>query len=177
MQCDQASQMMSERLDGRLNRAQMVLLQDHLAACSGCQTEWERWQQMDCLFREAPMLQAPVRLRVQVMDRVSPITPRQQVLVGGVILSLGSAFLLVLLLLPVAFGLLNVTQGAPLLFDRGSETVAHLLSWANTMGRLSWVMLQDLLLPLAVLGLCSFAMAVVLNGLFWGLLRRAGSAR
>ena len=44
MRCRQASEMMSERLDGRLGNAEITTLDDHLVACSVCQTEWQKLQ-------------------------------------------------------------------------------------------------------------------------------------
>ena len=67
MQCYHASEMMSAHLDGGLGSAESDRLQEHLAACEACQAEWHSLQAVDRLLTSAPVMQAPVRVRVQVL--------------------------------------------------------------------------------------------------------------
>jgi len=59
MRCEQASEMMSARLDGCIDRAEIALLEEHMAGCVACRDEWLRLQMLDSLLASAPMVEAP----------------------------------------------------------------------------------------------------------------------
>ncbi len=177
MRCKQASQMMSARLDGRLESAEVTLLENHLSACSVCQAEWRGLQELDLLFASAPVVQAPVRVRVQVMTRLARRDQARRAIVGGTTLALGTIALMLLALTPVLLSLLGATGILPALLSGGPETIVQLLAFLGTMGRALLVLAEKLVVPLAFMGLCGLAMAVMLNGLWIGAVRRLRVAR
>jgi anti-sigma factor RsiW len=164
--------MMSGRLDDRLESAEVALLEDHLAVCSACQAEWQSFQALDHLFASAPMVQAPVRMRVQVMARLERGAQARRAILGGTALTLGTVALALLALAPVLLGLLDATGILPALVSGGPETVARLLAFLGTIGRASLVLLDTAAIPLAFLGLCGLAMVLALNSLWIGAVRR-----
>ena len=172
MNCKQASKMMSMRLDGRLDNAEIALLEDHLTGCNACQAEWRKLQALDSLLVSAPMAQPPVRLRVQVMARLSRREQARRALIGGATLTLGTVALALLALAPALLGLLNATGIAPALIVGGPETVAQLMTFLGTIGRALLVLIEKFALPLASLAMCSLVVALALNSLWMGAVRR-----
>ena len=172
MHCKQASEMMSMRLDGRIDTTEGNLLDEHLAGCETCRVEWRKLQAIDRLLSTAPMVQAPVRVRVQVMTRLERRDKARRVLVGGTALTLGTVALAVLALTPLLLGLLNVTGIAPALIHGGPRTVSQLVGYGGTMGRTYLGVAENLIIPLAVAGLCGLVSALVLNGIWIGAMRR-----
>jgi anti-sigma factor RsiW len=177
MQCKQASEMMSMRLDGRLDSAEIALLEDHVAQCETCQAEWHKLQTLDRLLSSAPMVQSPVRVRVQVMTRLGRRDQARRVIVGGTVLTLGTVALALLLVAPGLFGLLDVLGIAPALIYGGPQAISHLLGAGETMGRTAVGLLGEIAIPLAVLALCGMVSALVLNGVWIGAMRRLHASR
>lgn len=172
MNCKQASKMMSMRLDDRLDDVEIMHLEDHITGCSACQTEWHHLQALDNLLFSAPMVRPPVRMRVQVVARLSRREQARRAIIGGTTLTLGTVTLALLALAPALFGLLNATGIAPALIVGGPETVAQLMIFLGTIGRALLVLIEKFALPLASLGMCSLVTALALNSLWIGAVRR-----
>jgi anti-sigma factor RsiW len=177
MHCKQANEMMSARLDGRLESSEVELLEGHLAECGTCQTAWQKLQALDRLLASAPMAQAPVRVRVQVMTRLSRRDQARRAIVGGTALTLGTVALALVVLAPALLSLLDRIGIAPALISGGPATVAGLLASWGAMERTLIIMLEKLALPLAFVSLCGLAMALTLNGLWIGAVRRLRASR
>jgi predicted anti-sigma-YlaC factor YlaD len=168
--------MMSARLDGRLDRTEIALLEGHLAGCSACRAEWHRLRALDGLLTSAPMVRAPVRLRVQVMVRLSRRERARRAIIGGAALALGTVALALLALAPALLGLLDATGIAPVLISAGPETIAQLLALLGAACRALLVLVEKFAVPLAFLGLCSLALVMALNSLWIGAVRRVRAA-
>jgi anti-sigma factor RsiW len=169
--------MMSERLDGRLGSAEIATLEDHMVVCSECQTEWQKLQALDQLLAAAPVVRPPVRVRVQVMARLSRRDQARRAIFGGTALTLGTASLSLIVLGPFLLGLLQTTGIAPALISGGPATLAQLQTMWETAGRTLMVLTTQLAIPLALVGLCGLAMALALNGLWIGAVRRLRATR
>jgi len=176
MRCEQASEMMSARLDGRLDSTEVAVLEDHLAGCSACQAEWYGLQALDGLLTSTPMVRAPARLRAQVMARLSRRERARRAIIGGTALTLGTVALALLALAPVLLGLLDVTGIAPALVSGGPETIVQLLTILGVAGRALLVLAEKFAAPLAFLGLFSLTMALALNSLWVGAVHRLRAA-
>ncbi|HDQ71206.1 MAG TPA: zf-HC2 domain-containing protein [Chloroflexi bacterium] len=172
IQCKQAYEMMCERQDDVLDEAMAPLLDQHLRVCENCRAEWHRLQVLDQLFKAAPMLEPPVRIRVQVMARLERQQKVRQTVIGFTTLSLGTVTLALLIVAPLLLGLLNVTGIVPLVVQAGPAIVSQMLSFTATMARAFLVILESLAIPLAVAMVLGLAIAVTLNGLWIGTLRR-----
>jgi predicted anti-sigma-YlaC factor YlaD len=177
MQCKQASEMMSLRLDGRLGNTEAALLDAHLAECAACQAEWQSLQALDSLLASAVTIEAPVRVRVQVMTRLERRDKARRAIIGGTALSLGTVALALLLMAPVLLGLLDAVGIAPALIRGGPMTLLHLLGAGETLGRTYIGLIGSLIIPLAILGLCGMTSALALNGLWIGAMRRLRASR
>jgi anti-sigma factor RsiW len=169
--------MMSLRLDGRLGDAEAARLDAHLAECETCQAEWCSLQALDGLLSSAATLQAPVRMRVQVMARLERRDQARRAIIGGTMLALGAVTLTLLLLAPALSSLLEAVGIAPALIRGGPTTLLHLLGAGETLGRTYVDLIGTLAIPLAVLGVCGVTMALILNGLWIGALRRLRASR
>ena len=171
MRCDQISEMMSARLDNRLDDAEIALLEDHLAGCRACQAEWQKLQALDLLLASAPMVRPPVRMRVQVMARLNRRDQARRAIFGGTTLGLGTVALALLAFAPAILGLLEAAGVAPALITGGPATVAQLVTFTRTIGRVLLVLADKFLVPLAFLSLCSLIVALALNRLWLGAVR------
>jgi predicted anti-sigma-YlaC factor YlaD len=172
MRCKQACEMMSLRLDGRLDSVESTLLDEHLAECNACQTEWQRLQALHCMLAAAPVVPAPVRVRVNVMVRLSRRDQARRAIVGGTALALGTVTLALIMLAPAILGVLSTTGIGPALFNGGPETAVHVLGAWETLGRTMMVLCKNAIVPLAFVGLCGLATVLALSGLWIGLVRR-----
>ncbi len=177
MRCKQAGQMMSERLDDRLDSADSALLDEHIAACGACQAEWRSLQALDTLFSSAPMAQPPLRVRVQVMTRLARRDQARRAVAGGATLMLGTVSLALLALAPIFLGFLDATGILPTLISGGPPTVVQLLAFLGSAGRVLLALTKTAAVPLAFLSLCGLTMTLVLNGLWIGALRRVRATR
>jgi len=176
MFCEQAGEMMSARLDGRLDSTEIALLEDHLVACSACQAEWHSLQALDRVLASAPTVRAPAHLRVQVMARLSRREQARRAIIGGTALALGTVALALLAVAPVLLGLFDATGIAPALVSGGPETIVQLLALLGAVSRTLLVLANKFAVPLAFLGLCSLVTALALNGLWVGTVRRLHAA-
>lgn len=173
MRCEQASKLMAQRLDDQLNDQKSTRLEDHIAACGACQAEWRRVQSLDRLFRAAPMVPAPPRLSKRVAVRIERREQARRAIIGGTALTLGTVALVLLVLAPAFLGLLDNLGIAPALISGGPETLVQVFALLGTLVRVSLVLLEQFGLPLAILGLGSLMVALALNGLWIGALRRS----
>jgi len=168
--------MMSARLDGRLDGTEIALLEGHVATCSACQAEWRSLEALDHLLASAPLVRAPLRLRVQVMARLGRREQARRAVIGGTALALGTVALALLVLAPALAGLLDTMGIAPALVSGGPETVAQLLALLGALGRTLLVLAENFAVPIAFLSLCSLAVALALNSLWVGTVRRLRAA-
>lgn len=177
MHCGQASETMSARLDGRLDGTEAAALEKHLASCNACQTEWARMQAVHQLLVAAPMAQAPVRVRVYVMTRLSRRDRARRAIIGGTALSLGSIAVGAIILAPLMLGVLRVTGVAPALAAGGPTTLSHILGAWETMGRTLGLLARQFAVPLISLSLCMLAGALMVNCLWIGAVRQLRASR
>ncbi len=172
MHCEQANEMMSLRLDGRLDETKAAVLDEHLSRCTMCQVQWQRLQRLHRGLASAPMLKAPVRLRVNVMTHLSRQDRTRRAVAGGLVLALGTVALALIAIVPAILGLLNTTGIAPALLSGGPVTVAHVLDAWEAVSRTLVLVCKNAAVPLVFLGLCGLLTVLALNGLWIGMLRR-----
>jgi len=177
MRCRQASHLMTACLDGRLDQAEIMRLEEHLAVCGTCQAEWQRVSVVDQLFKSAPSRSAPAHLHAQVMTRIHRRDQARRAIVGGLALALGATAVALLVFVPVALEVLKNVGIAPALLVGGMETVTQLLVLLNALSRTLFVLLDQFAGPLAILSLGSLLTALALNGLWILTMRRLRVAR
>jgi len=133
-------------------------------------------QALDQLFAASTMVQAPVGLHAKVMARIKRRERARRVLTGGVALALGSVALSVLVFAPALLGLLSKLNLAPALISGGPQTLTQLLALLQALARALLVLWDQLAIPLALLVLMSLALALALNMLWIGTMRRLRTA-
>ncbi len=177
MRCKQASHLMAARLDGHLDQAEILELEDHLAACRTCRAEWQRMSAVDQLFKSAPSRSAPAHLHAQVMTRIHRRDQARRAIVGGLALALGATAVALLAFVPLALEVVENAGIAPALLVGGIETVTQLVVILNALSRALCVLLDQFAGPLAILSLGSLLTALALNGLWILTMRRLRIAR
>lgn len=172
MRCKRANQLMASRLDDRLDRSRATELEDHLAGCAECRTEWRKLAAVDQLFKSAPMVSAPVHLQAQITARINRRDQARRAIVGGLALALGAATLTMLTLVPAGIRLLENVGVAPALLIGGAETAQQLLVVADGLSRTLLALLDQFARPVMALSLVSLAIALALNGVWVAAMRR-----
>lgn len=177
MRCEEARRMISARLDSCLDPSERLRLEHHLASCTACRVEWERMEALDQLFRSAAMEEAPSRLHIRVTSRIQRREQARRAVIGGFTLMAGAATLALLLVLPLALGLLGNLGIGPALIRGGLETFTQLLALFDALSRTFFVLLDQFALPLAILSAGCLLIAAVLNGIWIVLVRKLYGAR
>ena len=70
MQCLEASELISLRLDQRLSADQEQVLRAHLVDCQTCQKEWQMMQRVTALFDKASLAAPPPLMGDRIMARI-----------------------------------------------------------------------------------------------------------
>lgn len=147
MQCPEASELISLRLDQRLSADQERVLRAHLVDCPTCQKEWQMMQRVTALFDKASLAASPPLMGDRIMAR---IRQRDRKLAGwrsGVLLSLGAIFALALgsVLCMVIFSLVFSALNEPSFVRTAAETMMHVVSIITTIFEALMIFLRALL--------------------------------
>ena len=177
MRCEKACEMMSLRLDGRLLPAELAELDGHVAGCGECREEWRRLQAIDAVLSAASAAAAPARLRGDVLARLNRGKRIRQGLFGGAGLALGSAVLAAVVAVPAGLGALELLGIAPALIGGLPETAAHVLPSLGSIGHAATLVVGELLVPLAFVGLCCLAVVLAANVVWVCALRKLRATR
>jgi len=172
MECQHASALMSQRLDGQLIDAELAVLERHMETCACCQAEWEALQALDALFAEPRMIPAPAHFKSVVMERITRRDRARRAIGGGIVLALGVAAITGILLAPLLAYSLNVRGILPVLITGGPETASQLLNYLTSLSRTALVLLEQFAAPLRLIAVVCIAAALLLNCLLFGALRR-----
>lgn len=172
MRCRKASELMMDQLDGHLDDAARETLEQHLVSCTACRAQWRRMRALDHLFSSTPMVSAPDYLHLRVMDRIGRGQRTGQKVVGGLILALATVTVMLLTLVPMSLWFVESLGIVPTLLTGGQRTLVQLLILLEAQSRLIVVLLDQLALPLILVGLGCLLLAVALNALWLLTVRR-----
>jgi len=112
MQCPEASELLSLRLDRRLSSDEERCLQAHLASCEACREEWQALQQVHRLFGQARMVAPPPLMKERIMARIRRRDDRLAAWRRGLLFFLGLVIVLILSS-SLFFGLSAIVINAP----------------------------------------------------------------
>ncbi len=101
MQCLEASEWMSIRLDGELTESEVKVLDEHLATCASCRAEWDAMQRTAALFSNVSFAAPSPLFTEKVMTRVQRRTSRFMILRGMTTLLLGIIVLVAVVMVPL----------------------------------------------------------------------------
>jgi anti-sigma factor RsiW len=172
MECEESLERMMRALDGDLPDREWRALEAHLEACDRCRARWEGLLAAEEVLQQAPLLSPPPGFVGRVMAQVDRRRARQRAFFGGLVLAAGTALLILIGVLPILWTLPGLAGLAVVVSHSGGLLLDHLVGAArlllNSLGLLAGALLVQML-PLA---LCSLMTAMLLAGLWWGLLRR-----
>lgn len=186
MECQHSEEntaLMSLALDHLLEEEDRQRLDQHLATCSACQSEWEAMQQVSALFEATPMIGPPLGFAIRVERRLEEKTKKQRQVFGGLALftsSLSLAGMTVAAVLVLVMGIVTWRwlDSSPAV-QQGTQTVSHVASGMGLVGKGASLFLGDLLLrygaPLIVL--LGLGLVVLLAVWVWLFIRRPGNKR
>jgi anti-sigma factor RsiW len=186
VECEHGEEMtalMSLALDDLLEDAERQELDQHLAACSVCRSEWAAMQQVSALFESTPQVGPPLGFAVRVERRLEEKTKKQRQVFGGLALftsSLSLAGMTVAAVLMMVMGIAawRWLDSSPAV-QQGTQTVSQVASGMGLVGKGASLFLGDLLLrygaPLVIL--LGLGLAVLLGAWVWLFLKRPGNTR
>jgi anti-sigma factor RsiW len=186
VECEHGEQMtalMSLMLDGLLEDPDRHRLDEHLASCAACRSEWEAMQQVSALFEHSAMVGPPLGFAIRVERRLEAQTKKRRQLFGGLALvtsSLSLAAVTAVVVLALVLGIVawNRLDSSPAM-QQGTHTVSQVASGMGLVGKGASLFLGDLLLRygvllVLVLGIC---LVVLIAVWAWLLIKRPGSRR
>ncbi|MBU0495267.1 MAG: zf-HC2 domain-containing protein [Chloroflexi bacterium] len=186
MRCQDVERDLALYLDERAAAPWSAELDEHLADCPACRTEWAMWQHVESLFAHTPQTEPPAEFVGAVLARVATVTQvapasvrlsRRRYWAGGGLVAtmpLAAALLVSLIVWGLAaYGLAQfagpLTQ-TPLVINTFQILVQQAGFWLTTLAQTAGVVLMALL-PCLVLGIMAFmflsALAYMLV-LAWG---------
>jgi anti-sigma factor RsiW len=186
VECEHSEEMtarMSLALDHLLEEAERQALDQHLATCSLCRSEWAAMQQISTLFEASPLVGPPLGFAVRVERRLEEQDKKQRQVFRGLALftsSLSLAGMTVAAVVMLVMGIVawRWLDSLPVL-QQGTQTVSKVASGMGLVGKGASLFLGDLLLrygaPLVVL--LGVGLVVLLGAWAWLFLRRPGNKR
>lgn len=93
MQCHEASELMSLRLDADLQEAEELALHEHLAGCDHCASEWQLFQRLDLLLAQEGLVAPSSSFARRVMGHIRRRSVWLSLARGALLLLLGLVIL------------------------------------------------------------------------------------
>jgi anti-sigma factor RsiW len=186
VECEHSEEMtarMSLALDHLLEEAERQALDQHLATCPLCRSEWAAMQQVSALFEASPLVGPPLGFAVRVQRRLEEQDKKQRQVFSGLALftsSLSLAGMTVAAVLMLTMGIVawRWLDSSPVV-QQGTQTVSKVASGMGLVGKGASLFLGDLLLhygaPLVVL--LGVGLVVLLVAWAWLFLKRPGNTR
>ncbi|MFN3762177.1 MAG: anti-sigma factor family protein [Anaerolineae bacterium] len=172
MECEAALERMMKALDGELPDEEWQALEAHLVACDRCRVRWERLQAAEDVLRHAPILSPPPGFVGRVMAQVDRRRARRRAVFGGLALAAGTVLVLFIGFLPILWRLPGWAGFLVALSHSGGVLLEHLLGAARLLLHSLGLLAGALVVQTLPLALCILTTALLLGGLWWGLLRR-----
>ena len=186
VECEHGEEMtalMSLALDNLLEEGERRGLDQHLATCSLCRSEWAGMQQISAMFEASPLVGPPLGFAIRVERRLEEQHKKQRQVFGGLALftsSLSLAGMTVAAVLMLVMGVVawRWLDSSPMM-QQGAQTVSQVASGMGLVGKGASLLLGDLLLrygaPLVVL--LGVGLAVLIGAWAWLFLKRPGNTR
>ncbi len=175
---EEMAELMSLALDGRLDAPNLDRLHRHLAGCGTCQAEWQAMQQVESLFKDAPLAGPRLGFATRVERRLAVQSRQRRRVFGGVAVLTGSLSLAALTVATVVIVVLGVVawnwlDAIPNLKE-GTTAVSQLASGIGLLSKGASLFLADLLLlfglpVVVVVGVC---LAILLAMWLWLFFKR-----
>jgi predicted anti-sigma-YlaC factor YlaD len=181
VKCDfgeQTSLWMSLSLDGLLEIDDQRQLQQHLAVCPVCQSEWQAMQQVSVLLESAEMVGPPLGFATRVERRLAVKTQRKKQAFGGLAVltsSLSLAGVTIGAVVLIALGVLIWQWIGP----QGASALSQVAAGVGLVGKGATFFLWELLVrygpPLLVV--VGIGLAVLVGIWTWLFVNRPGNTR
>ncbi len=168
MQCLEASELISLRLDQPLSAEQERVLQVHLANCQACRKEWQMMQRVTALFDKVSLALPPPLIGERIMARIAQHNRRRAAWRMGLLLSTGLTLALVVgsILCMGVYSFVTNVLDIPSLARNLTGVITHLISIVTTIFEASAICVRALLASptwLLVVGYLILAGALLLG--------------
>lgn len=169
MNCQEIGQLMSLSLDDALTADKARQLQMHLDGCQSCQAKWIYMERISQLFADAPLAPPPAGFAAKVSQRLAQRQARRRVVLGGVILFMGTISLAALALPAIISAPMALEQlcSYSLLLSHGLQLVLKLISVGRPLVKAGWLVLTAVLSPSGRPVLAFYSLAVFALTALW----------
>jgi predicted anti-sigma-YlaC factor YlaD len=178
---EQMSVSMSLALDGQLDRDRRSELEQHVATCPDCQSEWKAMQQVSTMLAESPMVGPSFGFSLRVERRLVQRTTKRRQLFRGVALltsSLSLAGVGAALVLVIGFGLAAwLWFGSQPVWQQASLSVPQVASGLGLVGKGASLFLKDLLERYGLPVMLLLGTGLAVTGALWAWLLSRKSDR
>ncbi len=144
------TEMMSLALDGLLDEGGQGRLQQHLATCATCRTEWEAMQAVSTLFERSAMVGPPLGFAVRVERRLEARQKKRRRVFGGAAVLTSSLSLAGLTVAAICLVVLGIVAwqwlSAVPSVQVGLEAASQVAAGMGLVGKGASLFLGDLLL-------------------------------
>jgi len=169
VQCHTASEYMSARLDSQLTGEEESVLEQHLAGCARCRTEWAWLQHADALFAGPPLATPSPLLAQNVMARVQRHATRMTMLRGGMILFLGIVIILGMVIIPMVAlsGPMDTVASSPATVSALVGVIVRIAGILATLAQAAYLVLRAVVASPGIAALVVYALAAAALVLWW----------
>jgi predicted anti-sigma-YlaC factor YlaD len=168
---EQMSVLMSLALDGRLDRDRQPELEQHVATCPDCRSEWNAMQQVSAMLAKSPMVRPSSGFSLRVERRLTQRTLQRRQLFRGMALltsSLSLAGVGAALVLVIGFGLAAwLWFGSQPAWQQASLSVPQVASGLSLVGKGASLFLKDLLERYGLPVMLLLATGLAVTGGLW----------
>ncbi len=172
MKCEEALERMMKALDGELPDEERRVLEAHLEVCDHCRVQWEQLQAAEAVLCSAPILSPPPGFVGRVMAQVDRRRARRRAFFGSLALAAGTALVLFIGFLPILWMLPGWAGFLVALSHSGDVLLSHMFGAVRLLLNSLSLLAGAFVIRTLPLALCSLMTALLLGGLWWGLLRR-----
>lgn len=146
MTCEEIGELMSMALDKPPDSSAHFAFDAHLSSCMACQRLWVSLQQVDRLFRAAPMIAAPAGFASRAVAAAVVQKRRDSVVLGALALLWGALLVIGGLLISVLgiSGVVTTLVGLPVVVTDAPSWLPIAGEVLVTLARIGWTVLSVL---------------------------------
>lgn len=121
MTCEEVTAIMSDALDGRLDKEAWIQLQEHIEACQSCWSTWAAFREADTLLKSAPLVAPPAGFAARAAQAAVAAHRRRTWLISVIALTVGG------MLIAFLMGLAALAQSGALYYVLALPTMPEVL--------------------------------------------------
>jgi len=177
MRCSEASEKISQYLDGRLTSAEEAALMAHIARCARCQQEWTMLSQLSDILATPTLMTPSPDFTARLQRRLVRWQTKRKVLKGLLFFAIATVTLTVLISSYISDSVVWDLALDPSLLSSTVRIVIHFMSTLGSLGHIAILLISALISAPTVLILLVYSIVVALVVMLWARLMSRAYAR